>query len=254
MLLQDAVRDGLRNGAVARGGQWQGWQFMAEHLAPRNTGRREAALITRALTDAAGGYRRAILDVLRTPDVGADWLKTESERRFHRQLARTADPDLTELLAAVAAYERFCRWLQDAFDECRHEMTLTRGKTKPFQLAARAAVQAAAERVTDDYVRAYQALQPLGLAPRFEQQFADFAEPLAPEAWVVRLLEHHEAVQRAKPPNGKAPWVERFDDGGYVVRPPYRWDEPVAISDEYVHAYRTRPLWSFAVELGLVDP
>ena len=106
--------------------------------------------------------------------------------------------------------------------------------------------------MTDDYARAHEALQPLGLAPRFEQQFADFAEALAPAAWAVRLLEHHEAVQRAKPPDGKAPWVERFDDGGYVVRPPYRRDEPVAISDEYVHAYRTRPLWSFALELGVM--
>lgn len=252
-LLQDAVREGLRQGAVARGSQWQGWQFMAEHLAPRNTGRREAALITRALTDAATGYRGAILDVLLTRDAGADWFETASERRFHKALGRTADPGLAELLAGAAAYERFCRWLQDAFDACRHEMTLTRGKTKPSQLAARAAVQAAAERVTDDYARAREALQPLGLAPRFEQQFADFAEPLAPAAWAVRLLEHHEAVQRAKPPDGKAPWVERFDDGGYVVRPPYRRDEPVAISDEYVHAYRTRPLWSFALELGLVE-
>lgn len=227
---------------------------MAKHLGPRKVGRSEVALIYRALIDAAGGYRRALLAVLLAPDSGGDWVKTGSERRFHERLARTADPGLAELLAGVQAYERFCRWLEDAFEHCRHEMTLTHGKTPPSLLARRAAVQLAAERATDDHVRAYRALQPLGLAPRFEQQFGAFAERLAPEAWVVRLLEHHAAVQRAKPPNGKAPWVERFGDGSYVVRPPYRLDEVNELSGAYLHAYRTRPLWSFALELGLVVP
>ena len=53
-------------------------------------------------------------------------------------------------------------------------------------------------------------------------------------------------------PAGKAPWVEQFDDGSYIIRPRYRVEQGGRHDDSYVHAYRTMPLWSFAQELGLV--
>ena len=37
-----------------------------------------------------------------------------------------------------------------------------------------------------------------------------------------------------------------------MIRTPYLREEFVSGDDRYVHAYRTRSLWSFALDLGLV--
>jgi hypothetical protein len=79
------------------------------------------------------------------------------------------------------------------------------------------------------------------------------AEPVAGTEWVIRLYAHHDQVQRAKPPAGKAPWVIRYEDGRYVVRPQYRLDEFVPSNGKYVFFYRTGPLSDFADDLIKAD-
>jgi hypothetical protein len=79
-----------------------------------------------------------------------------------------------------------------------------------------------------------------------------FADRLPAGEWAELVLRHHERVQREKPPRGKAPWYEHFDDGTCVIRPGYRRDTGGTHDGSYVHAYRTQPLWSFALDLGLV--
>jgi len=87
---------------------------------------------------------------------------------------------------------------------------------------------------------------------RFQDVFARFGERMPPRQCAESLLDYHVRIQRGKPPNGKAPWFERFDDGSYMIRPMYRRDEPSAQDGEYVYPYRTRSLWSFAMDLGVV--
>ena len=70
--------------------------------------------------------------------------------------------------------------------------------------------------------------------------------------WINHLLDHHITVQRNKPPNGKNPWFERFDDGSVVIRAGYRKTEGGRHDDSYVHMYRTNSLWTFAQDLELV--
>ncbi len=84
------------------------------------------------------------------------------------------------------------------------------------------------------------------------QAFQFVADKLAPRDWVQRLLEHHRKVQAGKPPNGKLPWLDRFDDGSYMVRTGYLREEGGIGDDSYVHAYRLSSLWSFAEDLRLV--
>ena len=73
-------------------------------------------------------------------------------------------------------------------------------------------------------------------------------------AWVESLLAHHRTTQRQKPPAGKNPWFERFDDGSVIIRPGYRTELPAAPDDgRYAHPYRTAPLWQFALDLRLVS-
>ena len=95
-------------------------------------------------------------------------------------------------------------------------------------------------------------LSPYEESVRFQENFATVSERLPVREWVVRLLEHHRRIQADKPPNGKAPWFERFDDGSYVIRPTYVREVGGLHEEEYMHAYRTTPLWSFAVDLGMV--
>jgi hypothetical protein len=86
-------------------------------------------------------------------------------------------------------------------------------------------------------------------AAEVRQRFSDLAECTSPVDWVTRILGHHHAVQKNKPPAGKNPWLERFDDGSYAIRAAYRREEPAEGTDRYVHAYRTGPLSSFLDDL-----
>src|ERR1700758_3942412 len=60
-------------------------------------------------------------------------------------------------------------------------------------------------------------LEPIGESVRFSETFAGLAERSGPAEWSERLLEHHRKTQRRKPPNGKIPWFERFDDGSVMI-------------------------------------
>ncbi len=77
-------------------------------------------------------------------------------------------------------------------------------------------------------------------------------ESIPGKEWVAGLLEHHLEVQRHKPPDRKNPWFETLPDGSVMVRAAYRRPEAPNPTEEYVHAYRTGALWSFARDLGMI--
>ena len=114
------------------------------------------------------------------------------------------------------------------------------------------AVQLACRRVPEIFGEVLDRLEPFGEAPRFQQSFGSLSDREKPTEWAERLAEHHRRTQRLKPPDGKNPWFERFDDGSYIVRPLYRRDVGGKNDDSYVHAYRTASLWSFAQDLRLI--
>lgn len=252
MSLRDAVVDGLKKGAVARSGGWRGWELIARHLAPHDVGPREAALLRERLTAPGAGYRAEVLRSLVADPGRQVWTETGSEREFHAQLRSGASPALRDLIDAIQAYEDFVRLLQDAFDDCRWRMSQWSGKTAPAALADTRGVRAAAKAIPARFVDVRGRLEPFELALRFETQFESLAEPLAADDWAVRLIDHHQRIQRGKPPRGKAPWIERFDDGAYILRPPYRVEEGGPHDGSYVNAYRAAPLWSFAQDLRMV--
>ena len=252
-LFRDAIRDGLEKGAVARSAGWQGWNFIEEHLSPHMIGTGETEVLHRALLGTKKGFRGELLRALVSKDGQEILVESKSERAFHAFLVDNVSTDLKRLLEAISAYETFARVLQDAFDDCRYEMTLAGGKTKPEVLATKKGVRSAAKRVPEVFGDVQDKLDEFGLGLRFQEQFVSLADPSSTAEWGVRLMEHHSRVQRKKPPAGKAPWIEQFDDGSYMIRPQYRVDSGGQHDDEYVHAYRTIPLWSFAKDLGLVE-
>jgi len=250
--LTDAIRDGLNNSAVSRKAGWSGWSFMHDHLSHLDIGRREGRKITQFLME--DNFRRAVLEFLISQDGKSIWTSTDppSEREFHQALKKSAGPELRRILRAIETYEWFARLLQDAFDDCRYCLSTTTGKVSPTEFGRCRGVQVAHERARDLFTDLTGRLEPYGETARLQEQFADIAQKLPPDEWAECLMEHHRRIQAQKPPNGKAPWIERFDDGTYMIRPMYRVDSGGRHDREYVHAYRTTPLWSFATDLGLV--
>jgi hypothetical protein len=251
--LSGVVRDSLAAGAVARHPNWDGWQFFGEHIRPYEAGQREAGVIRRLLLDDPEGHRRPVLEFLISPQGQCVWRESGSERRFHAELMKAASPELHGLLAAISTLETFARLLDDAFSDCLFAMTRKNGRVSAAELKDMPNVARACERVSDLFFELAEVLVPYGLTARLQETFARLAEKCGPEEWVALLLDHHRRIQRAKPPDGKVPWFERFDDGSYMIRPLYRRDEPGTGGEEYVYRYRTGSLWSFAYDLRMID-
>lgn len=260
-LWRGAVEDGLKQGAVDRSSSWPGWQQIADHLRPYDAGPKERRILASMLVGREHGFTREVMDFLRSPDGITAYRqvtkhkeneKVWSERPFHHALRPVSSPSLKELLLAVDAYEVFSRLLQDAFNECLYVLSKSKSRTSVGELAQGKHVRKAGDRVPEQFGVVTDVLATIGASTRFIQSFQFVSEKCSPKNWVERLLEHHRKVQAAKPPNGKLPWVERFDDGSYMVRPGYMREEGGIGDDSYVHAYRLSSLWSFAEDLRLV--
>ena len=251
--LYEAVRDGLKAGANSRSGGWSGWQFFGDYLGHYNTGPREAKLVMSALLDSKSGFRKQVLEFLVSPKGRNIWIEKTSERHFHAELALCSDPELSEFLRTFMMYEDFSCLLQDAFEDCLYQMSQAGTKITPVELSSLESVIQAAKRVPLLYAELIEHLSPFGESIRFQQSFQDLSLRVEPLKWVDCLLEHHQTIQMRKPPNGKAPWFERLDDGTYIIRPGYRRDKGGRHDNEYIHGCRTEPLWSFAEDLGLVE-
>lgn len=260
-LWRDAVKDALKAGAVDRSPSWQGWQRIADHLGPHDAGPKERRELAGMIVGAENGFTREIVDFLRSP-LGKEAFKEVrqrnendrvwSERPFHKAVGKEASTGLKELLQAIDAYERFSRLLQDAFDDCLFMMSSRKSRTPIATLAESQLVRKAAAELPEAFGNAADALALVGESVRFLQAFQLVAEKQPAKDWVQLLLEHHRKVQLAKPPNGKLPWVEHFDDGSYIIRPGYLRDRGGLGDDSYVHMYRLGTLWSFSSDLGLV--
>lgn len=251
--LYGAVKESLHAGAVARRDGWQYWRFFREHLSPNTAGPAEAKVLRDALFADSAGLRGAVLRFLVSEKGREVFEKTQSERSFHGALRHYADSDLGILLDAIGSYETFSRACQDAFDDALVEMTRRSGsKTTPRELGLIESVKKASERVPEMFNQLLERLEPFRETARFANTFAPLAERLSAPDWAERLLDHHVLTQRKKPPAGKSPWFGRFDDGGAVIRPLYRREQHSRGDDRYLHAYRTRSLYTFARDLRMI--
>jgi hypothetical protein len=251
--LIEAVAAGLETGTTSRSSGWSGWEFFGKHLAPYSAGRKENEFLRNILLNDPLGFRRDVIEFLVSPDVFLDWQSDGSERRFYESLRPKASDRMRLLLDAIDTYEMFSRLCQDAFQDSLCELTRRGGiKTPPSELGLLPSVTRAAEQLPATYDQAIQRLEPFGEASRFRELFANLAEPVQPSKWAERLIEHHRKTQSNKPPNGKNPWIERFDDGSLMIRPNYRTDESGTHDNRYVHYYRVKSLAQFARDLRIV--
>jgi hypothetical protein len=250
-ILQGAVQDGLEKGHVARQAGWHGWEFFNTHLHPNEFTKDEAELIATTLLDKAFPFREQTLQFLTSREGQKAWSERD-ERQFHQELRPHVSPDFAALLDAIEHYETFSRLLQDAFDDCLYQLSQLRRPQDFKQLSALPSVKECNQAIPGLYRTVSEALAPFGETARFETTFRCFADPLPVVDWVEVLFEHHRSIQNNKPPNGRAPWLDWFENGKVMVRAGYVRDQGGKHTPDYVHAYRTTPLYSFTVDLGML--
>jgi hypothetical protein len=248
-----AVRESLEAGEVKRGKGWQHWQFFRDRLAPDRIGADEAGVLCRALLSDTDGFRKIILRFIASSVGQSIWKKMASERAVHLKLREgEKNEDLRVLLDTILTYEKFSRYAQNAFINILIALGRRDGKTNPKELSRLPCVTRATKEIPKMFGEVIDKLEPYRETAHFAHTFGSLSERTDSATWVERLLQHHVDVQCRKPPLGKSPWFERFDDGSVVIRPLYRRDYKFSEEDEnYVHRYRTGSLNSFARDLNL---
>jgi hypothetical protein len=251
--LIQAVEKGLNSGASNKGNNWEGWDFFEKHLLHSEIPARERKYIIRLLLSSEGGSRHSIMEFLVSSEGRELWENSESERQYHQKLSAKYASDTYVLLEAIMTYERFARYLQDALDDCLYVMSRKGVKTSLDELSAIRSIQNTINEVPELFEKLMDMLSQFEQSVEFKERFERLAERASVKDWIELLLEHHKKVQRQKPPNGKRPWFERYDDGSCIIRTGYHRSEGGRHDREYVHFYRTRPLWSFARDLKMVE-
>lgn len=251
--IDKAVRAGLESGRMAApGGDVAAW--IATHLNPHQPGSKEREVLWATLTQSdmlRGEYAALLTDATGQKD----WQTSEdSEAAFHESLLNRASLPLQHLLRTIRAFEQLARLLTDAFDEARWNMSQEGQPVTMGWIAGGACVQRAGREGAAAFRDALLLLGEVDPAMRVraESSLSWVGESANAIEFATHLFAHHERVQLAKPPNGKRPWFDTFGDGRIAIRPAYEPEKFAPAVDEYVHAYRTRPIWSFAIDLGRV--
>jgi len=247
--LRQAVAAGMESGwTTAQPKKF--WTEIAARLDPSKPGDRERSVLLQAIGDRAGPANTmrqliAALTARRVP------LEFEEESHFVRDLAKTADAELLPLITAILAFERYSRILLDGFDWIRHISSSSLGTLiGPKEFAGEDRHHCL--RDLPDAIRAMRAHPSLlEWEPELEKTLIRFQDIRTPADLYDNLLEHHDSVQRDKPPNGKRSWFEREDRGNRVlVRPDYLLAEAPVARSEHVHDYRVPTLSRFLKDLG----
>jgi len=251
--LTEAVKAGLKVGATDSSDGWFGWRFFFDRLEPTKAGPKESQLIWRQLRAGTTGYCREALDFVVSKESQA-LFRSEgiTEKRLYAALKKVASQELRTRIETIQRYEQFCRFLHDAFEACRYEITQTRHGVQPGELAKLRAVIRAAEQLPGAFAEAAESIPDLTRRTRFQTSFQEVAQKGTPGDFAVALYEHHKRIQKAKPPEGKAPWLEQHFDGSILIRPEYQLDKVPKLSTEFVNPYRLWSLRSFATDLKQV--
>ena len=253
--MRGAVELGLEAGKTARSLSWSGWREIFQYLRHTRKPQRESNLIAQWLRNGESRFLTEIYSLLLSPKGRSLWLNTGGiEQLFHQFARKRCSPDLADLIDGIIDYERFSWGVTKAFGATLRILSDRQLGAKLSDVADNRHIGAASSAVAELYQAAAQSLSPVGLAVEFERTFGAFVEPMPPADWLEMLIRHHERIQKAKPPAGKLPWIDRFSSGAIFVRPLYQQESESEIADEdlYVHQYRTNSLWSFGLDLGLI--
>ncbi|RZK13231.1 MAG: hypothetical protein EOO46_00040 [Flavobacterium sp.] len=247
--LYEAVRRGLEIGEVAKPWSWEFYSKIGERLSPKSPGNIEATLLYNELIRGESGAVGELINFL-ISKAGRRALLPGSEKTFHELFLQSSIYN-RELLKAIQAYERVARLLYNAFYDCLHWMAQNQSKGKVAQLASLHHILVACKELPVAFTQADLLLEPFSPeAHEFAEKFEMVREIFSAPDWVKLLFEHHSAVQRAKPPNGKASWILEHTSGSYLLNT--LQSNRQLLNNEYVHQYRTFALQSFMKDLNKI--
>lgn len=245
--LVDAVKLGMKDGAVAKNWGWEYYNTIAERLAPKSPGKKEAALLFKTLADHP--TRGELINFLISAE-GQKAINSESEKEFHTQLLKKAKETKANLLA-IQSYEKVSRLLYNAFYESMQWMGKNQNKSSISKLALLTHVQKAYKELPDAFKKVDELLEPFPKeAADIQIKFQDIRDARSITEWLRLLFEYHSKIQNDKPPNGKASWVLEHSAGNYLLNNTQPLNQN--LNDEYVHQYRTFTLRSFMIDLGKI--
>lgn len=243
--LEDAVKSGMKAGAVAKSWTWDFYNQLAEHLAPKSPGKEEARLIYQQLLKGETTARATLIEFIRSDD-GMTAAEL-SEKALHTALLGK-QTSISELLEAIQAYEKVCRVLYNAFYSILQFMQYQRGKISVVQMSGLKEVEYAFIQLPAAFQNADNCLVPFTPeAPLFTENFQLLRDASSVQDWVRSLLEHHFRIQKNKPPSGKAAWILEYSKDLYLLNTQQRIELPG--DDDYVHLYRTNSILSFLQDL-----
>jgi len=247
--IEDAVRMGLKSGAVAKPWGWEFYNKMADVFAPKSPGKNEALALFNELLKGETESRAELICFLVSKQ-GQEIAKSGSEKKVHTTLLQQS-PKNKQLLLAIQAYEKICRLLFNAFYETLQWMEGHQCKGSVLQLANLFHVKKACKQLPKAFQEADLLLEPFTIEVNsFIDSFQTLRQSYEPADWVRLLYEHHMKVQRHKPPNGKAAWVLEHSPNTFLLNS--RQGGDIELTDEYVHQYRTYSLQSFMIDLGKI--
>lgn len=176
----------------------------------------------------------------------------EEEPRFLRQIARSAPSEMAHLLAAIEAYEAFCRVITEGFVLLQWLASKAgHGRVSADDLSAFASTSKYLARLPAaiERIRAHPSL--LGWEGALERTLATFDHVKSGRDLFESLLDHHQLVQKEKPPNGKRSWFEGESKSRAVLRAAYFVDEVFPADEQgFVHEYRIPTFSRFLDDLG----
>ena len=143
---------------VDRPWSWEFYNTLAESLAPKSPGKKEAELIFQKLSDDISINRKELINFLITTE-GQQALKSESEMEFHNQFLLKAN-EAKSIILAIQAYERVSRFLFNAFYESMRRMSKNQNKGSLKELSMLTHVQRAFKDLSDAFKKLEEKLEP----------------------------------------------------------------------------------------------
>lgn len=219
---------------------------LARTLRPGGAGDAERMWLAHALLDRSSATRQEIGMLLLTapPELG--------DRGLVEAIRPKASSALGEQLDAIVSYEAVARRLESVLDEWQFRSTLWRSKpVTGGDVALSEAVAEAASSLPDAIAAGRETIARLDpiIASDFDRLVAPFEGNVWPADLAEAVMERHDQIQGAKPPNGKRPWFEPVGSG-FVVRNLYRREEePSSSFDGFNRQYRLAAFRNMLQEL-----
>lgn len=252
-LARECIDYGLENEKTQK--SWKHWQKLAEPMVTHRPGPKVSALLWEFLINEREPLRSEYFQFL--VNEGADiWRNSEwdeCEQVIHHALIKKSSLTMKKLLETIQLYEEFSRLVTDAFDHILYTASQGERSVGIQKLTGLDSVTAAIKRLPQIQTALEEGLHAHEVYGSFVAFQELFSSTGSAGEWVNALLDHHVINQQNKPPNGKMPFIERFDGGAIRTRAAYRQHESPQQSVHYIHAYRLKSLWSFAIDIGKVS-